>query len=51
MYRSNRILDTKEWFVQMENMLSDLLTSWNGMLILTGDFNINMLDRCHPQTI
>lgn len=28
----------------MENLLSELSTTWDGLLILTGDFNINMLD-------
>ena len=27
----------------MEDLLTDLTTSWNGRLILTGDFNIDLL--------
>ncbi len=42
-YRSTRILDTQQWLAQMENLLSQLTTSWDGLLILTGDININLL--------
>ncbi|KAL9979131.1 hypothetical protein ACROYT_G016745 [Oculina patagonica] len=31
------------WMAQMESMLSDLLTSWDGLLLITGDLNIDML--------
>jgi len=42
MYRSSRILSNQEWLQQMEDLLTDLTTSWNGLLILTGDFNIDL---------
>ena len=42
-YRSRRILDTQQWFLEMENMLSELTTSWNGLLVVLGDFNIDLL--------
>ena len=41
-YRSSRILSKQEWLQQMEDLLTDLTTSWNGLLILTGDFNIDL---------
>ncbi len=48
MYRSTRILATQQWLAQMENMLSDLSTSWDGLLVITGDLNIDMLKPNAP---
>ena len=42
-YRSTRIMDTQQWLTHMESMLSDLTTSWEGLLIITGDMNIDLL--------
>ena len=42
-YRSTRIMETQQWFTEMENMLSEITTSWNGLLVLCGDFNIDLL--------
>ena len=42
-YRSTRIMDTQQWLTHMESMLSDLTTSWAGLLIITGDMNIDIL--------
>lgn len=42
-YRSTRIIETQQWFTEMENMLSEITTSWNGLLVLCGDFNIDLL--------
>ena len=50
MYRSTRILATQQWLAQMENMLSDLSTSWDGLLVITGDLNIDMLKPNAPLT-
>jgi exonuclease III len=47
-YRSTRILDTQQWLEQMENMLLEITTSWDGLLILTGDININLLNSDAP---
>ena len=49
-YRSTRILTTQQWLTQMENMLSDLSTSWDGLLIITGDLNIVILKPNAPLT-
>lgn len=38
------------WFTGMENLLSDLSSSWNGLLLLAGDFNIDLLEPTHPMT-
>ena len=49
-YRSTTILTTQLWLTQMENMLSDLSTSWDGLLIITGDLNIDILKPNAPLT-
>ena len=43
-HRSTRILTTQQWLTQMENILSDLTASWDGLLIITGDLN-----KMHPR--
>lgn len=50
MYRSTRILATQQWLARMETMLSDLSTSWDGLLIITGDLNIDILKPNAPLT-
>ena len=42
-YISTLMLGTKEWLTQLENMLSELTISWDGLLVLTGDMNIDIL--------
>lgn len=49
-YRSTRIWSTHLWFTGMENLLSDLSSSWNDLLLLAGDFNIDLLEPTHPMT-
>lgn len=49
-YRSTRMLDTQHWMAQMESMLSDLSTSWDGLLLIIGDLNIDMLKPNTPLT-
>lgn len=49
-YRSTRILDTQQWLLKFESMLSDLMTTWDGLLIISGDLNINMLKPSDPLT-
>jgi exonuclease III len=43
MYRSIRMLSTAKWLESLESLLSQLTVTWDGMLILTGDMNIDML--------
>ena len=49
-YRSTRMLGTQQWLEQMENMLREITTSGDGLLILTGDTNINLLNSDAPLT-
>ncbi len=41
MCRSIRILVTQQWLAQVENMLSDLSTSWDGLLVITRDLTVS----------
>ncbi|CAB4033576.1 Hypothetical predicted protein, partial [Paramuricea clavata] len=43
MYRSIRMLSTAKWLESLESLLSQLTVTWDGMLILTEDMNIDML--------
>ena len=42
-YRSTRILNTKDWFDHLESLLGYINTTWDGLLVITGDMNIDML--------
>ena len=49
MYRSNRIQDFQTWIDKSENVISQLCTEWDGLLVITGDFNIDLLRPEQPQ--
>lgn len=42
-YNSERMLSPSDWLNSLENLLGYLTVYWNGMLMLTGDINIDML--------
>ena len=42
-YNSERILSPSDWLNSLENLLGYLTVYWDGMLMLTGDINIDML--------
>ena len=44
-YRSERILGYSDWIDQFENLFSKVVSRWDGMLLVTGDMNINLLDK------
>ena len=45
-YRSESQMNLQDF----EELLSDLAISWNGMLLITGDFNIDLLKTHKPST-
>ena len=49
MYRSNRMQDFQTWIDKSENIISQLCTEWDGLLVITGDFNIDLLRPEQPQ--
>lgn len=40
-----------DWLDNFESLLSDLVVSWDGMLLLTGDFNVDLLRPDKPATV
>ena len=49
-YNSERILNPFSWLDCFESLLGHLTVSWDGMLILTDDVNIDMLSPLHYLT-
>ena len=49
-YNSERILNPSSWLDSRKSLLGHLTVSWDGMLILTGDVNIDMLSPLHYLT-
>ena len=41
-YRSESTAPYGDWLDYFESLLSDLIVSWDGMLLVTGDFNIDL---------
>ena len=41
-YRSNRLLEKSEWKDKTESVLSHNVSQWNGLLVATGDINIDL---------
>ena len=44
-YRSTRILSTQDWLERLESLLGFINATWDGLLVLTGDINIDMLSQ------
>ena len=42
-YRSNRILTPTSWLDKVESLFGYLTASWNGLLVVTGDMNIDLM--------
>ena len=42
MYRSNKLLSPSTWLEHLENLLSHVTTSWEGIIVITGDMNIDL---------
>lgn len=49
-YRSTRTISTQSWFDQMETLLSQISAVWDGLLVITGDMNIDMNKLDDPNT-
>ena len=43
MYRSTRILSDTDWLERMDALLGNITANWDGLLVVTGDVNIDML--------
>ena len=49
-YRSERILDFQTWLDRAENLFSQLSVLWDGLLVINGDMNVDMLKPENPET-
>ena len=49
MYRSERMQNFETWMDKTENLFSQLNTLWDGLTVITGDFNVDLLRPECPQ--
>ena len=49
LYRSNFIQDFHTWIDTVESLFSQLNVLWDGLLVVTGDVNVDMLTLAAPQ--
>ena len=49
MYRSERMQNFETWMDKTENLFSQLNTLWDGLTVITGDFNVGLLRPECPQ--
>lgn len=42
-YRSERIISFSDWLTQFEDVITYIQTTWDGLLLITGYININLL--------
>ena len=38
-------MNTQDWLGRFDKLLSDIMSTWDGLLIVTGNININLLDK------
>ena len=50
MYRSTRILSNSDWLERFESLLGYFTVNWNGLLVLLGDINIDLLQLSNNLT-
>ena len=43
-YRSEKILPTQIWLEEFENILANISAQWDGLLLITGDINIDLMN-------
>ena len=51
LYRSERLHAFQTWLDKVENLFSQLNTLWDGLLLVTGDTNVDMLQPKDPETV
>lgn len=44
-YRSESQMNYQDWLHAFDALLGDLTISWDGLLMITGDFNVNLLKQ------
>jgi len=48
LYRSTRILNSNDWIEKIEDLLSNIVPTWEVMFVTTGYMNINMFNVSDP---
>ena len=43
-YRSEKILPTQIWLEEFENILANISAQWDGLLLITGDTNLDLMN-------
>ena len=43
-YSSEKILPTQIWLEEFENILANISAQWDGLLLITGDINIDLMN-------
>ena len=51
LYRSELLLPYRDWLELFECLVTDLVSSWDGMLALTGDLNVDLLRPNAPDAV
>ena len=51
MYRSERMLISAEWLEHFESLLGYLTSTWDGLIVVAGDINIDLLNTVQYNTI
>ena len=47
-YRSDKIMGCNDWIEKFDDLLSNLVPAWDGLFMIVGDMNINILDDANP---
>ena len=47
-YRSEKIMGHNDWIEKFHDLLSNIIPMWDGLLMITGDMNINLLNPSDP---
>ena len=49
-YRSESHMNYADWLQAFDALLGDISISWDGLLLITGDFNVNLFDQASSMT-
>ena len=49
-YRSEKMLPAQIWMEEFENILANISAQWDGLLLITGDINIDLMNLDSPLT-
>ena len=44
MYRSERMLTSAEWLERFESLVGYLTATWDGLIVVAGNINIDLLE-------